>query len=242
MQSETPVLPSLEHRVVVITGANRGLGRALAHAFDSAAAQLVLHARTEASLAPVIAGCSETPRVVIGDLRDLTLAARLTEAAVSLGGVDLLVLNGAMLGTMGPLGEASLTEFAEVMAVNVNAQLPLVQSSLPGMKRRGGGVIIWLSSGLGRFGLPGYGAYCASKHAIEGLMKVVAEEHTADGIISVAVAPGMVATEMLKVALGTDDVSEHQSPEETATAFVAMAQALAPSHSGESLDIAPWLA
>jgi 3-oxoacyl-[acyl-carrier protein] reductase len=146
-----------------------------------------------------------------------------------------------MLGSMGPLAEASLSEFAEVLEVNVTAQVAIVQALLDGMKRRRRGVIVWLSSGLGRFGVPGYGAYCASKHAVEGLMKIVAEEHTADGIVSVAVAPGMVATDMLRAALGQEDVSEHQTPEETALAFVAMAESLSEEHSGGSLDIAPWL-
>ena len=72
-------------------------------------------------------------------------------------------------------------------------------------------------------------------------MKVLAEEHGADGIVSVAVAPGMVQTDMLRTALGTDDVSEHQTPLVTARGFVALIANLNASHNGQSIDIAGWL-
>jgi NAD(P)-dependent dehydrogenase (short-subunit alcohol dehydrogenase family) len=127
------------------------------------------------------------------------------------------------------------------MDINVTAQVALVQATAPGMVTRGRGAVIWLSSGLGRFGVPGYGAYCASKHAVEGLMKILAEEHGADGLVSVAMAPGMVQTDMLRVALGTADVSAHQTPEATARGFVAFARDLSAEHNGQSLDIEGWM-
>ena len=79
------------------------------------------------------------------------------------------------------------------------------------------------------------------KHAVEGLAKVVAEEHRDDGLISLAIAPGLVQTEMLQAALGTEDVSEHQTPEETAQGFVRLLRALEPEMNGASLDIGDWL-
>ncbi len=235
----SPILPN--RPVVAITGCRRGLGRALTQAFSDAGATVIAHARTQAQADVVGQSLSGPCEAVGGDVRDPELGLRITAAAAPHGGVDLLILNAGVISTMGPLSDASLDEFAQVVDINVNAQVALVQAIVPGMvaNRRGG--VIWLSSGLGRFGVPGYGAYCASKHAVEGLMKVLAEEHSSDGLVSVALAPGMVQTDMLRVALGTDDVSEHQTPEATARGFVAFARDLSADHNGQSLDIAGWM-
>ena len=242
----TDNLPPLPRPRVAITGTSRGLGRALALAFAHAGADLLLHARSHADAVPVAAaaraaGARSVP-VLGGDLGDPDLPSRLTAAATdALGGLDLLVLNAGVLGQMVPLADADLQTAGYVLQINVVRQLALVQAALPLLLDAPAGAVIWLSSGLGRFGVPGYGAYCASKHAAEGLMKVLAEEHADRGLVSVAVAPGMVQTDMLRAALGTDDVSEHQQPDATARAFVRLAAALGPEHNGASLDIAPWL-
>ncbi|MGB0589232.1 MAG: SDR family NAD(P)-dependent oxidoreductase [Myxococcota bacterium] len=233
------ILPA--HPVVAITGCRRGLGRALVDAFAASGSTVIAHARTEAQAREIATEAGERVLAAWGDVRDGELATRITEAAAPHGGVDLLILNAGVINTMGPLLEADIAEFGDVMAINVTAQLGLLQSTVPGMIERGRGAVMWLTSGLGRFGLPGYGAYCASKHAVEGMMKVLAEEHGSDGVVSVAVAPGMVQTDMLKTALGTDDVSEHQTPLRTAKGFIALTQALSQAHNGQSLDIAGWL-
>jgi NAD(P)-dependent dehydrogenase (short-subunit alcohol dehydrogenase family) len=232
-------LPS--NPVVAITGCGRGLGRALVDAFAESGATVIAHARTEVQAREIAAQAGARVEAAWGDVRDAELPLRIAAAAAPHGGVDVLILNAGVINTMGPLLGADVSEFGDVMAINVTAQLGLIQAAVPGMVARGRGAVIWLTSGLGRFGLPGYGAYCASKHAVEGLMKVLAEEHGTDGIVSVAVAPGMVQTDMLKTALGTDDVSDHQTPEVTARGFVALAAGLAKSHNGQSLDIAGWL-
>jgi NAD(P)-dependent dehydrogenase (short-subunit alcohol dehydrogenase family) len=137
--------------------------------------------------------------------------------------------------------ETPMDLFSQVMRTNVDAQVGLVSAVLPMMRANQYGRLVWISSGLGRFGLPRYGVYCASKHAVEGLMKTVAEEHRDAGVISVSVAPGMVQTEMLKEALLGGDTSAYQTPEETAKAFVRLCAALKPEDNGKGLDIAEWL-
>ena len=233
------ILPSTP--VVAITGCRRGLGRALVDAFADAGATVIAHARTQGQAREIADQTGDRVVPVWGDVRDVELSSRITEAAAPHGGVDVLILNAGIINTMGPLMQADTAEFADVLAVNVTAQLALIQSTVPGMAERGRCAVIWLTSGLGRFGLPGYGAYCASKHAVEGMMKVLAEEHGAEGIVSVAVAPGMVQTDMLRTALGTNDVSEHQTPLATARGFVALTAGLNASHNGQSIDIAGWL-
>ena len=234
-----PILP--KQPLVAITGCRRGLGRALVEAYAGAGCRVLAHARTEAdarALAEVIEG-DVHPHW--GDVRDASLSEQFASSAERYGGVDLLILNAGVINTMGPLLEADIEEFESVMAINVNAQLRLLQRLVPAMKEKRAGAVLWLTSGLGRFGLPHYGAYCASKHAVEGLMKVLAEEAGESGVVSAAIAPGMVQTDMLKTALGTDDVREHQTPESTAKAFLAFTAELSAEHNGQSLDIAGWL-
>ncbi len=227
----------LDGRRIVVTGANRGIGRAVAEAFVGSGAAVVVHAREHAS-----ALASEIGAVagVDGDLRDRELAGRLAAAVGALGGLDLLVLNAAVLGPMGPLETVDLAAFAEVMDINVDSQLAIFKALLPALltKREAGSpAVIWLSSALGRIGVAGYGAYCASKHAVEGLSKLAHAEYATRGLVSVTVAPGMVQTEMLKAALGSEDVSQHTHPAVVGAAFTRLAAALGPAHSGNALEI-----
>ncbi len=236
----TPASASL----VAITGTHRGLGRALARAVAAAGRPLVVHARTEADARAVAGevlarGCPGAASVS-GDLREPDLGARIARAAGPLGGVGTLILSAGMLGPMEPLLETPPEVFSEVMRVNVDAQHALARAIVPGMLDRPRGVVLWLSSGLGRFGLANYGAYCASKHAVEGLAKVLHADYASRGIISVAIAPGMVTTDMLHAAIGPD-AADHTPPELAAAAFVRFEASLTAADGGASLDLAPWL-
>jgi NAD(P)-dependent dehydrogenase (short-subunit alcohol dehydrogenase family) len=227
---------------VIVTGATRGLGRAMVEAFSQSGARVVVHGRTAPQAAAVAAGLGDGHVAVGGDLLDAALGGRLAKAAErGLGGLDALVLNAAVLGPMQALAETDFKAFREVMEVNVDAQLRIFVACLPALLASRGKVI-WLTSGLGRIGVPRFGAYCASKHALEGLMKLAAVEHGPSGLTSVAVAPGMVRTEMLKAALLGGDVSGHTPPEVAGRGFARLLATLGPEHNGKSLDIEPWLA
>ncbi|MBD89195.1 MAG: hypothetical protein CL940_02520 [Deltaproteobacteria bacterium] len=231
---------------VAITGCNRGIGRAVALALASEGASLLVHARRQESLDAIVAEALEAGASqvvgVLGDLRDKSLGERMAVAGFeTLGGLDAILLSAAILGPMVPVAELERHALRQALDIGVVAQVDLVRPLLPRFVAQGHGALLWMSSGLGRFGLPGYGAYAAMKHAVEGLAKVVAEEHRDDGLISLAIAPGLVQTEMLQAALGTEDVSEHQTPEETAQGFVRLLRALEPEMNGASLDIGDWL-
>ena len=232
---------------VGITGATRGIGRALALAFGEQGARVLLHGRDPSALSTVADGArsrgASSTHMVTGDLRDPELPERLAaHGAEAMGGLDVLFLSAGILGPMGPLTSLGSDTFRDVLDVDVVAQHALVRAVLPGMIAQGQGALIWMSTGLGRFGIEGYGPYCAAKHAVEGLMKVAHAEHGENGIVSVAVAPGLVQTDMLRAALGTDDVSEHRNPDDVAGAFVRLVADLDSDHGGASLDIDPWLA
>lgn len=231
---------------VAVTGANRGLGKALSLALAAEGARVLVHGRDADGTAAVAQACAQAGATevvsVVGDLRDPTLGARLSATAEEAwGGLDLLLLGAAILGPMVPIRDLPADAVIEVLDVDVVSQLGVVQGALPGMVNQGHGVVLWMTSYLGRFGLPHYGAYAAAKHALEGLMKVLAQEHGDDGLVSLAVAPGMVQTDMLRAALGTDDISQWQTPEDTARAFVQLLGELTSEHNGATLDIEPWL-
>lgn len=226
---------------VAVTGANRGIGRALADAFASAGAHLVLHARDRGAAAAVAdaIGARAPGRAVAvaGDLRDPELGARLADAAQSaFGGLDALILSAGVLGPMEPLADTDFAAFREVMQLNVEAQLRLFVAALP-LLRESRGKVVWMTSGLGHFALPGYGVYCASKHAVEGLAKLAHVEHAADGIVSVAVAPGMVRTEMLAAATHGEVPESAVDGAVAGARFVRLLAGLGPDDGGRVLDL-----
>jgi NAD(P)-dependent dehydrogenase (short-subunit alcohol dehydrogenase family) len=220
-----------------VTGTSRGLGAALARGFVNAGARVLVHARTNEA-ARVSAQASGATAFCAGDLADPALGVRLAEvAAEALGGLDVLVLNAGVLGPMQALADTDFAAFREVMALNVDAQLRLFVAALRHLTASRGAVL-WMSSGLGRFAAPRYGAYCASKHALEGLAKLAAVEH-AGQLTSIAIAPGMVQTDMLARALGADgtgaeaeaaaDLTPYARPDDTARRFVRLIATLGPS-------------
>lgn len=232
---------ALKGQRIAVTGATRGLGYAMAEAFAHDGARVLAHGRVPAKAAAVAAAIGPGCLGVVGDLADPQLGARIAQGATrAMGGLDVLVLNAAVLGPMEALADTDFDAFREVMILNVDAQLRIFVACLP-LLLKSRGKVIWLSSGLGRIGLPRFGAYGASKHAVEGLMKIAAAEHGGAGLISVAVAPGMVQTDMLSSALLGGDTSGHTTPGAAGRGFAKLVAALGPEHNGSSLDIGPWL-
>lgn len=223
----------LDGKRIAVTGTPRGLGRALAQAFVAAGAEVIVHARRGAEDVRRALGAR---LAVDGDLRDPTLSTRLAAAADALGGLDALVLNAAVLGPLGRLETTDFAAFREVLEVNVDAQLRLFVALRPALIAARG-TVLWMSSGVGRFGVPGYGAYAVSKHALEGLNRLAHAENAAAGLVSIAVAPGMVQTDMLRAALGQDDVSTFARAEDVAAGFVRLLATGDRALAGASIDI-----
>ncbi len=236
----------LAGRRIAVTGTNRGIGRAVVEACADAGADLLVHARTAAAAEATAAALTQRPgagRVasVHGDLRDPGLAGRLAAAAEqALGGLDVLFLSAAALGPMEALADTDFAAFREVMEINVDAQLRLFVGALP-LLRRGGGAALWMTSGLGHFALARFGAYCASKHALEGLAKLAAVEHGDDGIVSVMVGPGMVRTEMLDAAMLGGDTSGFTAPAAAGRGFARLVADLDPSMNGQLVEVGRYL-
>ena len=186
-------------RHILITGGSRGLGRACAlHLARAEAAHLVLLGRDAGALADTaraVQAAGGTTAIYVANVTDRT---RLAEVAQSLGSLDGLVAAAGISG-MTQVDSPSDAFFDEILATDLAGPWNTVRAFLP--KLGPGGRIVLVSSVLGRFGVPGYGAYCAAKHGLIGLAKALALELIDRGIVVNAVAPGWVDTDMAKTGI-----------------------------------------
>src|SRR5574341_1248708 len=193
----------LRDRVAIITGASRGLGRAIAREFAGRGARLVLVARGEADLR---SAAEDTARAtdVLAIAADVSEdAERIAAAALDrFGRVDVLVNNASEIGPspMPALEAYPWDALLQVLRTNAVAPLHLTQLLLPQMKARREGVIINVTSDAGVVAYPGWGGYGASKAALEHLSRVLAAELEGSGVRVYVVDPGDMNTEMHRQA------------------------------------------
>ena len=190
-------------------------------------AKLVLAARGEKDLETVAATLSSLTEVEAVAVDVSQHAERLVEAAIRrFGRVDVLVNNASELGPspLPPLERYRWQDLERVLRVNVLAPLHLVQLVLPGMRARAEGVIVNVSSDAGVEAYPGWGAYGASKAALEHLSRTLAAELEGTGIRVYVVDPGDMNTEMHRLAEPGADLSHLPGPEGSTPAFVRLVE------------------
>jgi NAD(P)-dependent dehydrogenase (short-subunit alcohol dehydrogenase family) len=220
-------------RVALITGASKGLGRAIAREYARRGLRLVLTARGPAELAAVVAELAATTEVaaLAGDVADPAHARRLVELATSrFGPVDVLVNNASSLGPspLPALADYPLSTLEDVFRVNVVAPLQLIQLVLPAMRERHAGLIVNVTSDAAVEAYPTWGGYGASKAALEQASRVLAAELEGSGIRVYVVDPGDMNTQMHQDAEPGVDLSDLPHPESVAPAFVRLLDATAP--------------
>ncbi|MFJ8646941.1 SDR family NAD(P)-dependent oxidoreductase [Streptomyces sp. NPDC093546] len=212
--------------VAIITGASKGLGRALAGELAREGWDLVLDART----APVLEESARVARAygtrvvtLPGDVTDAAHRAALVAAARELGGLDLLVSNASALGAepLVRLDALPLAGLRAALETNVVAALGLVQEALP-LLRAGaeGGAVIAVSSDAAMEAYETWGGYGASKAALDLLAAVLAVEEP--GLRVWAVDPGDMRTDLYQAAVPVDDDSDRPRPESVAPAFLRL--------------------
>ncbi|WP_181806127.1 SDR family NAD(P)-dependent oxidoreductase [Streptomyces shenzhenensis] len=194
--------------VGIITGASKGLGRALAEALAARGWDLVLDARGAGELkeaAEAVAGHGTRVVALPGDVTDSGHRAGLVAAARELGGTDLLVSNASALGAepLVRLGELPLAGLRRALEVNVVAALGLVQEALPLLRESAAGAVVTVSSDAGAEAYETWGGYGASKAALDQLAAVLGVEEP--GLRVWAVDPGDMATDLYAAAVPDDD-------------------------------------
>jgi len=206
-------------KVAVITGASRGLGRALAGFLSKQEYGLIVTSRGEKELIEAAKDFKSDGSDVIaigGDVTDAHHRQRLLAAARELGRLDLLVNNASELGDspLPPLVDASSDTFLRVLAVNTLAPVALVREALP-LLERSKGLVINISSDAAIGGYPGWGMYGASKAALDLVTKTLAAELKDRGVAVVSVDPGDMRTKMHQDAYPGQDISDRPLPEAT---------------------------
>jgi NAD(P)-dependent dehydrogenase (short-subunit alcohol dehydrogenase family) len=234
----------LQDTVALITGAGRGIGRAIALAFAAEGADLVLCARTGAQVQAVreqVRGRGRRCLALAADVgRAEDIERVVAEAMRELGRIDILV-NNAGISRDKPFVDTSLADWHDTFAVNLYGVVHCLRAVLPGMLTRGSGSIINIASGAGQRGLPGNSAYSAAKAGVIALSQALADEVGKQGVRVNAIAPGPIKTEML-------DASPLQGfllkggvkllpPDDVAGAALFLASSLSGGMSGQVLTI-----
>jgi NAD(P)-dependent dehydrogenase (short-subunit alcohol dehydrogenase family) len=190
---------TLDGRVAVITGASRGLGRAMALALAGEGADLALLARDAEKLGETAGACRQKGTRVETFLCDVTReeSVEQTRAAVidSFGTVHVLI-NNAGINIRKPIHEFTLEEWMRVTDTNLTSVFLMCRAFVPHMKGHGYGHIVNMTSIMSHISLPGRTAYSSTKTALLGLTRALAQEVASDGITVVGISPGPFATEM----------------------------------------------
>ena len=222
-------------RVALITGASRGLGREVARLYAARGMPLILTARGEEALGEAAAELEPLTSVVAlaGDVADRAHAERLVGIGLEqFGRIDVLVNNASSIGPspMPTVEDYPPEALEEVLRANLVGPLQLIQLVLPGMRARGQGVVVNVSSDAAVEPYPTWGGYGASKAALEQLSRVLAVELEGSGIRVYIVDPGDMNTELHRQAEPGVDLSGLPGPEIPAPAFLHLLEA----------DVAPF--
>ena len=195
----------LDGRVVIVTGASRGIGAGTARAISETGGSVVLVARSGDDLATVAASLPGPSRVVVGAVEDPALPKQAVAAAAEMGDLWGLVNNAGISPAYAPTAETSDEEWEQILAVNLRAAAAFARAVLPAMVAAGtGGRIVNLSSIAAFAGLPNLVAYNATKAALDAMTRTMAVEYGPAGITINSLAPGTITTEMVQQMMDTN--------------------------------------
>lgn len=232
---------SLKGQVALVTGASRGIGAATAEALAAAGAHVVITARTAKDLEAVEERIHQAGGTATIAPLDLAEAESIGRLAGAIGErwekLDILILNAAMLGTLGPAQYIDQKELAAILTLNVSAQAALIGALDPMLRRSDDARVIAITSSVGQSPRAYWGAYGASKAALETLLGAYADENRTSGRLKVAIVdPGATRTAMRARAYPGEDPASVKPPETVAARLVELLQTDFPTGHRERID------
>jgi len=221
-------------KTIALTGCTRGLGLGLLKAFSKAGHTVFGGSRSEQSVSQIQAKALPGCHLSVVDVGDEQSVERWSRHILAQGRVpDLVINNAGIINSPNTLWQVSESEFQSVINVNIVGVHRVVRHLLPAMLEQQQGVIVNLSSGWGRSIASEVAPYCASKWAIEGLTKALAEE-LPSGMSAVPLSPGVVDTDMLRQAWG-DGAGAYQGVDDWASKAAPFILQLSAKDNGQSL-------
>ncbi|MEF8793299.1 SDR family oxidoreductase [Thiohalorhabdus sp.] len=228
--------PDLTGRVILITGASRGIGFATARRALEAGARVVLGSKTTERLAAAaeeLAPYGELIHRAVDVAHYDAVEAFVSLALERFGRIDVLV-NNAGVAWAGDFADMPPAAIDAAVTVNVGGVLHGTRAALPTMREQGSGTVINISSGAGRTGIPGLAAYSATKSAVNGFTEALAGELEGSGMEVFAVCPGRVATDMQETVSGR---RQGVPPERVAEAVLGLLGPRPPIRPGQCLEV-----
>lgn len=234
-------MTSLAGRIALVTGASRGIGAAVAKAYAKAGAHVIITARTVGALERLhddIQGAGGAATILPLDLLGLADLDKLGPTIYErFGKLDIFVGNAGLLGTLGPLPHTNPNEWARVFDTNVNANFRLIRTLDPVLRASDAGRAIFVSTGEGvTAGRAYWGAYGASKAALESMIMSYAAETEKTNLRVNIVDPGAVRTGMRASAKPGEDPMSLPAPDDIVSLFVDLAAPSCATH-GQRLEI-----
>lgn len=235
----------MQGKVVVITGASRGIGAAAARAFAAEGARVALLARSGAAVADLAAEIGEAALGLPCDVADwASVKAAMAAVLARFGRVDVLVNNAGVVDPIARLADADPAAWGVTQDINLKGVFHGMKAVIPAMRAQGGGTIITVSSGAAVRALEGWSAYCASKAGALMLTQAAHLEEGPHGIRVLGLSPGTVATEMQRKikASGVNPISQlawedHIPPDWPARALIWMCGAAADDWLGRDVSL-----
>lgn len=238
---------SLEGKVAVVTGAGRGIGQAIAIAYAAAGAAVCAAARSSGQLAATVARITEAQGRALAVPTDVTdypsVATLMERAASTYGGVDVVVAAAGIAGENKRVDESDPAAWTEAVRVNLFGAFNTAKSAIPHLRRRGGGKIILIGSGMGHRSGPTRSAYATSKAGVWMLTRVLAEELVGDNICVNELIPGPVLTALIagregKLGAGNQTVEWYKQPEDVGPLALFLATQPERGPTGQTFSLA----
>ena len=206
-----------QNKVVWITGASSGIGEHLTYAFAEQGAKLIISSRNEKELQRVKNNCSNKDQIFIQplDVTDYHIMPGLAKKLQDQFGFINILINNAGISQRALVRETDFEIDKKIMEVNYLGTIAITKAVLPFMLKQQFGHIVVISSVLGKFGVPGRSAYCASKHALHGYFDTLRSELLTDNIKVTIICPGYVHTNVTINALKGDGSKNNQMAEAT---------------------------